>query len=225
MISKFDLVIFDLDGVLIDSEVLSCGCLAQMLTRHGVDIDLDEVIRRFLGRSFSVVAGYYAERTGTAMQPSFCEELRDLLLDRFRSGLRAMPHAQTLLDSLSNAYCLASSSDTDRLRASLAMTCLAPYFGGRVFNAAMVERGKPAPDLFLLAAASMGAEPSRTLVLEDSESGVIAGKAAGMTVWGFVGGSHYAGRDGRAMLLAAGADRIVESLAELIPHAAREPIR
>jgi len=94
------------------------------------------------------------------------------------------------------------------------LTGLASLFGERLYTAQMVERGKPAPDLFLYAAAQMHAEPERTLVIEDSVSGVTAAKAAGMAVWGFVGGSHYRARDGRAMLYEAGADRVFERMAD-----------
>jgi beta-phosphoglucomutase-like phosphatase (HAD superfamily) len=94
------------------------------------------------------------------------------------------------------------------------MTGLSKYFGTRLYTSQMVKRGKPAPDIFLYAAAAMRADPHRTLVIEDSVSGVRAGKAAGMTVWGFVGGGHYASRDGRAILLAAGADRVFARMSE-----------
>src|SRR4029077_3612097 len=109
---------------------------------------------------------------------------------------------------------VASSSDLDRIALSLGITGLSGYFTGRLYSAQMVKHGKPAPDLFLHAALAMGIEPGRTLVIEDSVSGVSAAKAAGMTVWGFVGGSHYVSRDGRAMLKDAGADRVFDRMAD-----------
>jgi len=109
---------------------------------------------------------------------------------------------------------VASSSDIDRVSLSLDVTGLRAHFGARLYTAQMVRHGKPAPDLFLHAAAQMGAEPPRALVIEDSVSGVQAGKAAGMTVWGFVGGSHYRARDGRAILSAAGADRVFSRMSD-----------
>jgi beta-phosphoglucomutase-like phosphatase (HAD superfamily) len=102
----------------------------------------------------------------------------------------------------------------DRIRLTLSVTNLAPYFGDRVFNAAMVGRSKPAPDLFLFAAREMTTEPARALVVEDSVTGVAAGKAAGMTVWGFVGGSHANGDNSVEHLTDAGATRILRSMAE-----------
>ena len=121
-----------------------------------------------------------------------------------------------LLRGLDASFCVASSSDLERVEFSLALTGLAEFFAGKMFSAEMVRRGKPAPDLFLHAAARMQADPRKALVVEDSVSGVEAGKAAGMTVWGFVGGSHYAGRDGAALLEAAGADRILDRMADFL---------
>jgi len=220
--SAFDLVIFDLDGVLIDSEVLSCGSLAETLSRNGVPISTQEVMDRFLGRSFTEVMAFYERCRGLPMGEAFQREHRSLLLQRFTLSLQAMPGAASLLGGLKLPFCLASSSDPERVRLSLGLVGLEAAFGERVFSASMVARGKPAPDLFLLAARSLGAAPERTLVIEDSPTGVAAGLAAGMTVWGFVGGSHYAARDGRALLREAGAGRIVESLAEIVPERAGE---
>ena len=131
-----------------------------------------------------------------------------------RAALLPMPHVIDVLTDLGRPYCLASSSDSERIRISLAVTRLAHFFEGRIFTAAMVERAKPAPDLFLLAATRMGAPPAQTLVVEDSVNGVLAAKAAGMAVWGFTGGSHYAGLDMAPALKAAGADRVFHSMAE-----------
>jgi HAD superfamily hydrolase (TIGR01509 family) len=119
---------------------------------------------------------------------------------------------EAVLGALRIATCVASSSDRERVAYALALTGLAELFGDRLYTAQMVRHGKPAPDLFLHAASGMGADPRRTLVIEDSVSGVQAGKAACMTVWGFVGGSHYAGRDGKRILLAAGADLVFDRM-------------
>ena len=120
----------------------------------------------------------------------------------------------SVLEGLQIPHCVASSSDFDRVSFSLFLTGLAPHFDSRLYTSQMVERGKPAPDLFLYAAERMQADPRRTLVIEDSISGVKAGKAAGMTVWGFVGGSHYQSRDGKAILGEAGADRVFDRMAD-----------
>src|SRR5260370_3348792 len=202
----YDVVIFDLDGVLVDSESVSCRCLLRQLRRQGIDVGLDAVLEKFLGRSITAVADHF-QALGRVMPADFTTELRALVRKSFADSLQAMADVESVLRSLEIAYCVASSSDIERVNFSLQLTGLTALFAGRVFTAQMVRSGKPAPDLFLHAAASMAVEPRRTLVIEDSVSGVQAGKAAGMTVWGFVGGSHYASRGGRALLAAAGADR------------------
>lgn len=213
--ADFDLIIFDCDGVLIDSEILSCGALRAQLQEHGIDLTLPEIMQRFLGRSLSEVERYYHDRLGRSLPADFAPALRDRMRQAFSESLLAIPHVDVLLQNLRGNFCLASSSDPDRVNFSLNLSGLSPYFEGRVFTASMVARGKPAPDLFLLAAASMKAGPARSLVIEDSVSGVEAGKAAGMTVWGFVGGSHYDGRDGHGLLARAGADRVFDRMTEL----------
>jgi len=207
----YDLIIFDCDGVLVDSEALSCRCLMELLRRHGIDIELDTVFDKFLGRSIAAVAEHYQE-LGCVMPDNFPDELSTLVRKAFTDSLQAVTDVQSVLLSLDTAYCVASSSDLERVIFSLELTGLLPLFTGRVFTTQMVQRGKPAPDLFLYAAASMAVEPTRTLVVEDSVSGVKAAKAAGMTVWGFAGGSHYASRNGRRLLTAAGADRVFERM-------------
>jgi HAD superfamily hydrolase (TIGR01509 family) len=208
------LIIFDCDGVLIDSEVLSCSCLAEVFAAYGIAISFEEVVERFLGRGFAAVPAYFRECTGRPLPESFPRDLRARQSERFTASLLPMPHVAAVLASLDRPYCLASSSDSERIRISLAVTGLDRFFAERIFTGAMVERAKPAPDLFLLAAATMGVAPADTLVVEDSVNGVLAAKAAGMAVWGFTGGSHYAGRDMASPLRAAGADRVFHSMAE-----------
>jgi HAD superfamily hydrolase (TIGR01509 family) len=207
----FDLVIFDCDGVLVDSEVLSCQCLVEVLRRHDVALDLETAFTHFLGRSSAAIVDHYLG-LGQGLPAEFGAELQASIREAFTRSLTATPNVEKLLRSLDIAYCLASSSDLERIDFSLAMTGLRGLFQGRVFSAEMVAEGKPAPDLFLHAAARMGARPERTLVIEDSVSGVQAAKAAGMRVWGFVGGSHYRFRNGRALLMAAGSDRVFEHM-------------
>jgi HAD superfamily hydrolase (TIGR01509 family) len=213
----YDLVIFDCDGVLVDSEALSCECLMELLQKHGIDVGLDAIFEKFLGRSISAIANHFRV-LDRVMPADFPTELRILICKSFANSLLGVTNVESVLQSLDIAYCVASSSDLERVNFSLELTGLVARFAGRVFTAEMVQRGKPAPDLFLYAASSMAADPGRTLVIEDSISGVQAGKAAGMTVWGFVGGSHYASRDGRALLVAAGADRVFDRMADFWRH-------
>jgi HAD superfamily hydrolase (TIGR01509 family) len=225
--SPYDLIIFDCDGVLIDSELLSCNALIGLLRHHGIDVDLDLVFDKFLGRSPHAILDYCAA-SGCPLPDDFQSKLSAAVRARFAKSLMPVPGAAEVLRGLEPRYCVASSSDLERMDYSLRLTGFSSLVRDRVFSAEMVGRGKPAPDLFLHAAATMAAAPGRTLVVEDSVTGVRAGKAAGMTVWGFVGGSHYATRDGRALLLAAGADRVFNRMVDfyrheagLIDHAAR----
>jgi HAD superfamily hydrolase (TIGR01509 family) len=211
--TKPDLIIFDCDGVLVDSEVLSCRCLSQALAGHGINLDLDQALDLFLGRNVTAVLEHY-EALGLSIPERFSTELRAGVRAAFLTALCPIEGVNSVLEGLQIPHCVASSSDVDRVSFSLSLTGLAPHFDTRLYTSQMVERGKPAPDLFLYAAERMKADPRRTLVIEDSISGVRAGKAAGMTVWGFVGGSHYQSRDGKAMLYQAGADRVFGRMAD-----------
>jgi HAD superfamily hydrolase (TIGR01509 family) len=217
-----DLIIFDCDGVLVDSEVLSCRCLSVSLAAHGIDLDVDRAMDLFLGRSMAAVFAHY-RALGQSIPAQFAVELKAAVRAAFADALRPIEGVGAVLDRLQIPTCVASSSDLDRVSYSLSLTRLASHFDGRLYTSQMVERGKPAPDLFLHAADRMQVAPSRTLVIEDSVSGVRAAKAAGMTAWGFVGGSHYQSRDGKALLLDAGADRVFARMAEFWPGQPEHP--
>jgi HAD superfamily hydrolase (TIGR01509 family) len=210
------LIIFDCDGVLVDSEVLSCRCLCEALAGCGIEVGLEETLDLFLGRSLDAVLEHY-QGLGRPIPRQFPAELMVKVQETFRSALCPIDGIGQVLEGLKIPHCVASSSTLDRVSLSLSLTGLARHFGDRLYTAQMVDRGKPAPDLFLYAARCMQADPARTLVIEDSVSGVRAAKAAGMTVWGFVGGSHYRARDGRASLHDAGADRVFARMADFWP--------
>lgn len=187
---QIDLVIFDCDGVLIDSEIISARMLVAELARLGVRIDLDYVARHFLGRSYPTVMQQIRTEFAVDLPASFEESYRENLLAAFQKDLRIMPHVRQVLEGLALPFCVATSSSPRRAAMSLSLVGLQELVGDRLFTASMVSRGKPAPDLFLLAAQAMGAAPDRTLVIEDSLTGLRAGLAAGMQVWRFVGASH-----------------------------------
>jgi HAD superfamily hydrolase (TIGR01509 family) len=208
-----ELIIFDCDGVLVDSELLSCRCLSETLAACGIQLELFEALELFLGRSTDTVLQYYGAQA-RKLPDSFLADLKMRVRQAFQCSLQPIPGIGSLLSGLATPHCVASSSDLDRVSLSLACTGLASYFGDRLYTSQMVSRGKPAPDLFLHAADKMQAVPAKTLVIEDSASGVAAAKAAGMKVWGFFGGSHYESRDGRAILCAAGADRVFDRMAD-----------
>ncbi len=190
-----ELIIFDCDGVLIDSEVISARQLIAELKGYGVEMDMAFVSRHFLGRSYPVVLKEVRERWGVDLPERFEADYRARLLAAFERDLRVMPGVEETIAALRLPYCLATSSSPERMRRSLEITGLTGLFAGRSFTASEVQRGKPAPDLFLHAAARMGVAPAACVVIEDSLNGVRAGLAAGMRVWRFIGGSHLAGLD------------------------------
>lgn len=188
-----DLVIFDCDGVLIDSEVISARILIEQLGRVGVHVDFPYVQKHFLGRSWTKVAAEVRISYGLDLDSDFEERYRSELLAAFETELCAMPGVDAVIDELGVASCVATSSSPKRARRSLFLSGLAPRFGERLFTASQVRKGKPAPDLFLFTADSMEVDPARCLVIEDSMPGVVAARAAGMQVLRFVGGSHLKG--------------------------------
>ncbi len=191
--AAIDLVIFDCDGVLIDSEVISARMLIAELAGHGVAIDMPYVARHFLGRSYPVVLQNVRDSFGIDLPYSFEVDYRARLLAAFEADLRVMPGIAEVIDRLRVPYCAATSSSPERAARSLELTGLAGRFAGRLFTAAEVAHGKPAPDLFEHAAAKMGAQPARCLVIEDSLMGLRAARAAKMRLCWFNGGSHIAG--------------------------------
>lgn len=190
-----ELVIFDCDGVLIDSESLSGNILISALARLGLDVDFDYVCANFMGRSFATVAADIRNRFDVALPPTFEADYRARLLEQFEVSLRPIDGIFDVLDVLSVKCCVATSSSPVRVARSLTITNLADRFGANVFTASEVRNGKPAPDLFLHAAARMDVSPGAVLVIEDSVPGVAAAEAAGMDVLRFTGGSHLRGRN------------------------------
>ena len=188
----YDLVIFDCDGVLIDSEIISARMLVQELAGLGVTIDQDYVALHFLGRSYPTVMDQIRREFGLDLPPEFEEQYRQRLLAAFERELKIMPHVQGILSQMALPWCVATSSSPKRVAQSLRLVGLAAVVGDRLFTSTMVSRGKPAPDLFLHAAAVMGADPARCLVIEDSLNGIRAARAAAMPCWRFTGGSHLA---------------------------------
>lgn len=190
-----NLVIFDCDGVLIDSEIISAQMLVGELAWLGVAIDLDYVARHFLGRSYPTVMQQIREEFGLNLPEAFEEQYRNRLLAAFERDLTIMPGVAEVVASLAVPYCIATSSSPRRARRSLEIVAFPGLEETPLFTASMVEHGKPAPDLFLLAAEKMGVNPGDCLVIEDSLNGIRAAHAAGMEVLRFTGGTHLQGRD------------------------------
>ncbi len=188
-----DLVIFDCDGVLIDSEIISARMLVASLAGFGVSIDLPYVARHFLGRSYPTVMAQIRREFGLDLPDDFEDGYRAQLLAAFERDLAIMPGVREVIDRMGRRYCVATSSSPKRVDQSLRLVGLQDLLGPHLFTSTLVARGKPAPDLFLHAAQAMGVDPARCLVIEDSLMGVKAGLAAGMVVWRFTGGSHLRG--------------------------------
>ncbi|KMO18480.1 HAD family hydrolase [Methylobacterium indicum] len=212
-----ELVIFDCDGVLIDSEPISLARLTENLQRIGVPIDLATVARRFTGTSMTSIMAHIATDYGVPTPEGFVDAVRADTLRAFDAELQAIAGVAAVLETMPDRRCVASSSDPQRLRHALALTGLLRHFDGHVFSATMVSRGKPFPDLFLYAAAQMGVAPEACVVIEDSVPGVTAARAAGIPALGFCGGGHWSHDRAGADLLAAGAVRVFDEFADL-PH-------
>ncbi|SPH17102.1 6-phosphogluconate phosphatase [Defluviimonas aquaemixtae] len=189
-----ELVIFDCDGVLADSEVISAHVLIEELAREGIAIDFGYVRRHFLGRSFPTVAKMIREDLDRPLPADFEMRYRNRLLKRFETELRPTSGVVEVLDALNVAACVATSSSPERVSRTLELLGLAARFGPDVFTASEVRHGKPAPDLFLHAARRMGVPPARTLVIEDSAPGLTAAGAAGMAALAYTGGEHLQGQ-------------------------------
>ncbi|MFP1632995.1 HAD family hydrolase [Zhengella sp. ZM62] len=187
---KDRLVIFDCDGVLVDSEPISIAVLKEIIAEAGADIPLGEAYRRFLGRSIKSIVADLAAGNGLAVTDLHLETMRERLYARFRGELKPVGGIAETLAALDRPFCVASSSQPERIRLSLGITGLLDRFEPNVFSSTMVARGKPAPDLFLHAAGAMGVAPARCVVVEDSPAGIAAARSAGMQVAAFTGGSH-----------------------------------
>lgn len=185
------LVIFDCDGVLVDSERLAVAVDAVVLERVGWPMSEEEIIDRFVGRSHEFMIAEIEAHVGESLKAGWELEFAPLYEATFRRELKPVLGVVDIIRELVAAgvtTCVASSGSQEKMRATLGMTGLYDTFAGRIFSADEVAHGKPAPDLFLHAAASMNVEPDQCAVIEDSTYGVAAARAAGMTVYAFAGG-------------------------------------
>jgi HAD superfamily hydrolase (TIGR01509 family) len=186
---RYDLVIFDNDGVLVDSEPLSNTLLAGFLTELGHPTSYEDSLRDYMGAAMHRVHDLVEERTGRRLPEDFDEVFHRRVFAAFERELEPVAGAMGVLEKLAAdgaPYCVASSGSHERIRVGHRKTGLDRWFdGGRIFSSQDVGQGKPAPDLFLYAAERMGVEPTRCVVVEDSPLGVRAAVAAGMDVYGF----------------------------------------
>jgi HAD superfamily hydrolase (TIGR01509 family) len=210
--ARFDLVAFDCDGVLVDSEPVTCGVLTQMLNELGWMLSLDEAMALFVGRAVREVLPHHSGKLAAPVPADFYEQFvlrRNAALEMEIAPVRNIHAAVETLAAREMPFCVASGADRAKMHITLGKTGLLRWFEGKMFSGHEVPRTKPAPDVYLHAAKTMGVEPSRCVVVEDTPAGVTAGVAAGMTVFG------YAERMDSKLLLAAGAALVFDDMAEL----------
>lgn len=210
MTTGFELVIFDCDGVLVDSEPIANRVFASMLAELGLEVSEADIYRDFVGRSLAYCVGQVEARLGRPLQEDFVERLQRRTFAAFEAeGLRPIDGIVEALDAIDMPFCVASSGEIEKMRVTLGLTGLLPRFEGRLFSATQVARGKPAPDVYLFAAERMGVMPQSCVVVEDSPVGARAGLAAGMTVLG------YCARTSSESLQVAGVHRTFADMREL----------
>ena len=188
MSNRIRLVIFDCDGVLVDSERIAVRVDVLVLAELGWVMTEAEVVERFMGRTDEYMVSQIEAHLGRPLPANWEEPFRRLYREAFEAGLKPVPGILEVLDELAAPTCVASSGTHERIRYTLGLTGLYARFAGRIFSASDVARGKPAPDLFLHAANRMGADPSECAVVEDSRYGLEAARAAGMRAFGYAGG-------------------------------------
>lgn len=203
------LVIFDCDGVLVDSERISHSVLNTMLGELGVALTFEETVLQFIGTSLPDCMARVEALAGQALPSDFVLEFARRTRLAFEADLRAVPGVEAVLDSMTCSYCVASNGNHAKVNFTLGHTGLLARFRGRIFTAEDVARPKPAPDLFLLAASTLGATPERTTVIEDTPTGIRAAKSAGMRAIGF------AAMTPAQRLQAAGADATATTMEEV----------
>lgn len=186
----YDLVIFDCDGVLVNSEPIANRVLAERLRMVGLTLSPDEIMERFIGRSRNGCLSLAAELLSRELPDQFAQDWDSALFAALEREVKPIDGVANLLARLEIPYCVASNSSPERMQISLRASGLLPLFSDRMFSSVDVPSPKPAPDLFLHAAKTLGAAPSRCAVVEDTATGVRAGVAAQMKVFGFVGGEH-----------------------------------
>jgi HAD superfamily hydrolase (TIGR01509 family) len=211
---NYDLIIFDCDGVLIDSELLANRSEVDFLKSLGIKFDLSDYMSRFVGKSNQDVLNSIESLHNICLPENFWALAERQTFQVFRDELQPMIGVLELISSLDTAKCIASSSSLQRLEVTLKATGLFDRFLPHIFSAEQVDHGKPAPDLFLWAADQMQVNPNRCLVIEDSPYGVRAGVEADMTVLGFTGGSHIQPGH-QEKLLQAGAVKVFSEMSQI----------
>ena len=206
---RFGWVSFDCDGVLVDSELITNRVFGQMLNELGIAISLEDIFERFVGRSMPQCLEILAKLLGRPVPQHFVEEYQTRSATALKSELKAVPDIETVLAAMRVPYCVASSGTHEKMHTTLGITGLLPQFRGKMYSVTEVAQSKPFPDVFLHAARQQGVMPADCAVIEDTPTGVRAGVAAGMTVFG------YCALTPKQRLIEAGAHHTFERMRDL----------
>lgn len=211
-----DLVIFDCDGVLVDSEIIAARIEAELLTQAGFEITAEEIAESYAGLTFKDILLKIEEKAAIPLQATLIDQAEDLVDRRLKTDVRAIEGVHEAVAAVTVPRCICSNSRSERIEVMLERTRVLPLFKGRIFSALETPSGKPkpSPDVFLHAANTYGANPANTFVIEDSVHGIAGAVSAGMRVIGFTGGAHsYPGH--ADMLTEAGAETVIRRWADL----------
>lgn len=216
MNNRPELIIFDCDGVLVDSEFLGIKLAISLLSQHGAELSLNEFTAGYSGLAWNDLIEKVRVEKGVAVPEEIHQQFYPQLLASFAADLRRIEGTLEVISQIDTAKCICSNSSVEHVEYVLSLTGLKPLFEKDIFSAADLGAGraKPQPDIFLHAAERLRATPANTLVIEDSAHGVMAAKAAGMFVVGFTGGAH-ADASHQQRLLSAGADRVINAMSQL----------
>jgi HAD superfamily hydrolase (TIGR01509 family) len=206
---RFELLIFDCDGVLVDSEPITNRIFAAMLDKLGIHVSIEDMFERFVGRSMPQCLEIISGLLGRPVPDGFVEDYLARSAAALREELKAVPGIEMVLAAVELPFCVASSGTHEKMQTTLGITRLLPQFRGRMYSVTEVARSKPFPDVFLYAARQQGVAPAACAVIEDTPTGVRAGVAAGMTVFG------YCALTPRAKLIEAGAHHTFEHMRDL----------
>lgn len=209
------LLIFDCDGVLVDSEPLSLGLLIDHCAQHGLTLDMPQACDAFLGKPVADSANEARRMFDVNVPDVDLAMFQHEILTKFKEELKPTSGIADALKKLQMPMCVASSSNPERIQASLSLTGLSDFFDGKLFSTDTVERGKPHPDVFLHAAKEMGFAPSNSIVIEDSPAGLQAAQAANMKTIAYTGGLHAPHANLAAKLEAFSPDIIINDMAQL----------
>lgn len=183
--SKYKCIIFDCDGVLIDSESIAIGVLVDMANHLGANMNFEKSLISLKGKAFSFCTELISKRINKPLPIHFEQDYRINTFEAFREKIQPIKGVKEVIESLTIPFCVASSGPENKIRLNLEITGLLSFFEGNIFSCYVIQKWKPEPDIFLWAAETMGFKPNECLVIEDSVSGVKAAKAGGFDVFGY----------------------------------------